>query len=196
MDIDASRSYAEDLMQVSAKYDLSAMHAVGSFMSGAARGLEGDVPAGLKQMEAAFDATLAYGFLGVLPGVIFADMLARAGRTREALAQATRLLDDLTTETAVFVPELWRLRGELVLREDAGDTDRALRDFQTALRIAQVQGAPIYQLRAATGAARLLAEIGQRDRACQVLDQACMAVVSEWAGPESDIARQLRSQLA
>ena len=87
-------------------------------MLGAARALQGEVTAGLKQMEPFFEATAAYGFFGVLPGVIMANWLASGDRNQEALALVTRLLDETSTpEAGIYVSELWRLRGELVLRQ-------------------------------------------------------------------------------
>ena len=121
-DAGGCREFAERLVQVSTRYDFPATRAVGSFMLGAARALEGDMAAALEQMEPSFEATFGYGFLGMLPGVIMADALAGANRNREALALVTRLLEgSRTPEEGVFVPELWRLRGELVLRQSAGD---------------------------------------------------------------------------
>jgi class 3 adenylate cyclase/ABC-type lipoprotein export system ATPase subunit len=190
------REFAERLMQVSARYDLPATKAVGSFMLGAAHGLEGDLASALEQMEPSYEATFGYGFLGMLPGIIMADALAGANRNREALALVTRLLEGLRTpEEGVFVPELWRLRGELVLRQSAGDAREAERHFETAARLAAEQRAIVYQLRAATRLSRLLAEQGRRKEARTVLDVANANPLEEWEGPEIGIATQLRSEL-
>ncbi len=165
-------------------------------MSGAALALKGDVTTALRQMEPSFEATLAYGFNGLLPGVIMVETLAGAARNQEALALTKRLLDDLTTpETGAFVSELWRLRGELLLRQAANNSSQVERYLETAQRIAQAQSAPIYHLRAATALARLLAECGQLQRARDALGRA-PNVPAEWQGPETAVAARLRSQLA
>jgi ATP/maltotriose-dependent transcriptional regulator MalT len=170
--------------------------AVGSFMLGAVRALEGDMASGLKQMEPTYEATFNYGFLGMLPGVIMAEALAAAGRNREALALVTRLLEgSRTPEAGAFVSELWRIRGELVLRQSAGDARQAEHYLATAARIAAEQGAPVYRLRAGTGLARLLAEEGRRDEARTVLDRTNADPLEEWQGPEIGIATRLRSEL-
>jgi class 3 adenylate cyclase/ABC-type lipoprotein export system ATPase subunit len=190
------REFAERLMQVSARYDLPATKAVGSFMLGAARALEGDMAPALEQMEPSFEATFGYGFLGMLPGVIMADALAGANRNREALALVTRLLEGLRTpEDGVFVPELWRIRGDLVLKQSADDSRQAERYFGTAARIAAKQGAMVYRLRAGTQLSRLLAEEGRREEARTVLDHANANPLDEWEGPEIGIATRLRSEL-
>ena len=190
------REFAERLMQVSVRYDFPATRAVGSFMLGAARALEGDIAAALEQMEPSYDATFGYGFLGMLPGIIMADTLTAANCNSEALALVTRLLEgSRTPEEGVFVPELWRLRGELVLRQSAGDAREAERHFGTAARLAAEQGAVVYRLRAATHLSRLLAEEGRREEARTVLDRANANPLDEWEGPEIGIATQLRTEL-
>jgi class 3 adenylate cyclase/ABC-type lipoprotein export system ATPase subunit len=195
-DSDGCREFAEQLMQVSARYEFPATRAVGSFMQGAARAQQGEIAAALRQMEPSFEATLAYGFFGVLPGIILAEALAGAGRDQEALALIARLLDESSTpEAGVFISELWRVRGELVLRQSAGDAPQAERYLVTALRIATGQGAPVYQLRAATELARLLAETGRREEAKTVIDRASERSLPEWNGPEIAVAARLRSAL-
>ena len=195
-DVGGSREFAERLVQVSARYDFPATKAVGSFMLGAVRALEGDIAPALEQMEPSYEATFGYGFLGMLPGIIMADALAGANRNREALALVTRLLEGLRTpEEGVFVPELWRIRGDLVLRQSAGDVRQAERHFGTAARLAAKQGAIVYRLRAGTLLSRLLAEEGRREEARTVLDRANANPLDEWQGPEVGIATQLRSEL-
>lgn len=196
-DSDGCREFAEQLLQVSARYEFPVTRAVGSFMLGAARAQQGDISPALAQMEPSFEATLAYGFFGVLPGIIMVEALAGAGRSQEALALVVRLLDESTTpEVGPFVPELWRLRGELMLRQSAGNAPEAERYLATALRIAAGQGAPVYQLRAGIELARLLAEAGRRDEAKIAIDLASVKSLTEWNGPEIAIAAELRSALS
>jgi class 3 adenylate cyclase/ABC-type lipoprotein export system ATPase subunit len=190
------REFAERLIQVSVRYEFPATKAVGSFMLGAASALEGDIATALGQMEPTYEATFGYGFLGMLPGIIMADTLAGANRNNEALALVTRLIEgSRTPEEGVFVPELWRLRGELVLRRSAGDAPEAERHLGTAARLAAEQGAMVYRLRAGTLLSRLLAEQGRREEARAVLDRANANPLDEWEGPETGIATQLRSEL-
>jgi class 3 adenylate cyclase len=195
-DSDGCSEFSEQLIQVSEKYDFPATRAVGTFMLGAARALQGDITSALAHMEPSFEATLAYGFLGMLPGVIMADALVGADRDREALALITRLLDGSSTpETGIFISELWRIRGELLLRRSAGNSPQAERFLATALRIATDQGAPVFELRAGTALARLLTKTGRRDEAKIVINRASTKSLAGWDGPEITNAAQLRSQL-
>jgi tetratricopeptide (TPR) repeat protein len=195
-DSEGCHEFAEQLVQVSTRYEFPATRGVGLFMRGAARAQQGDIAAALKQMEPSFEATLAYGFLGMLPGVIMAETLADAGRNQEALALVARLLDESSTpEVGAFISELWRIRGELVLRQSAGNAPQAESFLSTALRIAAGQGAPVFQLRAGIALARLLADAGRRDEAKIVIDLASAESLTEWNGPEIAVAAQLRSAL-
>ena len=195
-DSNGCREFAEQLTQVSARYDLPATHAVGLFMLGAADALQGDVAHALKQMEPSYEATLGYGFLGVLPGVILADALASADRNQEALALVTGLLEKSSTpERGPFISELWRICGEMALRQSAANSQEAERFFGTALRIADEQGANVFRLSAGIPLARMLAEGGRREEAKSVLDHVNAIRLDEWDGPEIAIANQLRSDL-
>src|SRR3954462_13313384 len=152
-------------------------------MLGAALAQQGDAAAALRRMEPSFEATLAYGFFGVLPGIIMADAFAGAARDQEALALVARLLDESTTpEVGAFVSELWRIRGELILRQSAGNALLAENYLATALRIAAGQGAPFFQLGAGIELARLLAEAGRRDEAKTALDRASGQKLTDWNG--------------
>jgi hypothetical protein len=188
--------FAEQLVEVSARYDFPVIGAVGSFMLGAALALRGDFVPALKQMEPLFEVTFGYGFFGVHPGIIMAQTFTDANRNQEALTLVTRLLDgSRTPETGVFVSELWRLRGELLLRQSAGNSPEAERYLGTAVRIASEQGAVVLHLRASISLARLLAERGRRDQARTVLDCANANRLDEWDGSETTVAAQLRSDL-
>ncbi|HXW30764.1 MAG TPA: AAA family ATPase [Xanthobacteraceae bacterium] len=190
------REYAEQLTQVSARYDLPVTHAVGLFTQGAADALQGDVAHALEQMEPSYEATFGYGFMGVYPGVILADALASADRNREALALVTGLLEKSSTpERGPFVSELWRIRGEMALRQSAANSREAERFLRTALRIADNQGANVFRLSAGIPLARMLAEAGRREEAKSVLDHVNAIKLDEWDGPEIAIANELRSNI-
>ncbi len=195
-DSNGCREFAEQLTQISAKYDLPATRAVGLFTQGAADALQGDVKHALKQMEPSYEATLGYGFTGVLPGVILAAALASTDRNEEALALVTGLLEKSSTpERGPFISELWRIRGEMALRQSAANSQEAGRFFRTALRIADEQGAHVYRLNAGIPLARMLAEGGRREEAKSVLDHVNAIRLDEWDGPETAIATRLRSDL-
>jgi len=196
-DASGCREFAEQLTQASARYDLPVTHAVALFMRGAADALQGDVADALKEMEPSYEGALGYGFTGVLPGVMLADVLAKANRNQEALALVTGLLEkSKTPERGPFISELWRIRGEMLLRQSAGNSQEAERLLGTALRIADEQGANVFRLNAGIPLARMLAEEGRRAEAKSVLDHVNAIRLDEWDGPEIAIASELRSNIA
>jgi hypothetical protein len=191
-DADGCREFAEQLIKVSARYDFPAVAAVGSFMRGAADALQNEPIAALKQMEPSFEGAFAYGFFGAHPGLVMAQTLAATNRNQEALTLTCRLLDKRSTpEEGVFVSELWRLRGELVLSLSADKTPEAERYFGTASRIARDQGAVPFLLRANTSLARLLAEEGRREEARTALREVVAGRPTQWDGPELEAADRL-----
>ena len=68
-----------------------------------------------------------------------------------------------------YEAELHRLEGELRLRLDPRDEQRAEASFRRALDIARVQEAKSWELRAATSLARLWAEQRRRGEARELL---------------------------
>ena len=65
--------------------------------------------------------------------------------------------------------EIFRLKGDLLLRRDYSDTAEAQRCFWRAIEIARKQSAKSFELRATMSLARLLAEQGKRDEARTML---------------------------
>jgi predicted ATPase len=103
---------------------------------------------------------------GFLSGLL--QSYLKAGHTDEAeqvLAEALEVRKN--TGERHFEAELHRLKGELLRMQDS-DVD-AEQSFRTAIRIAQSKSAKSFELRAATGLARLLARQGKRDEARTML---------------------------
>ena len=68
-----------------------------------------------------------------------------------------------------------RLKGELLLAQDASNAARAEKSFRTAIEIARRQKAKSWELRATTSLARLLDKQGHRDEA-----RAMLADIYNW----------------
>lgn len=192
-DAQACLGLAGRLVESATLYELPAIRDIGAFWLGAGQGMAGDAAGGVARMAPTFEATLAYGFLGVLPGVVMAEALASVDRDEEALALIARLLDATETpEAGVFMSELWRIRGELFARGKGGDPERSL---QTALRIARAQGATLLQSRAGISLAHLRAGAGRRDEARSALAEAGLDALADRGVPELLAAERLRADL-
>ena len=84
-----------------------------------------------------------------------------------ALTEALTLAD--TTGERWYEPELYRLKGELLLQQNAANQVEAENCFQQAIVIAQNQEAKSLELRAATSMARLWHQQGRRQEAYDLL---------------------------
>jgi predicted ATPase/class 3 adenylate cyclase len=65
--------------------------------------------------------------------------------------------------------ELYRRKGELSLAQDSSNLAAAERCFRTAIEVARKQHGKLWELRATTSLARLLAQQGKREEACAML---------------------------
>jgi predicted ATPase/class 3 adenylate cyclase len=83
------------------------------------------------------------------------------------LTEALTLMD--TTGERVWEPELYRLKGELLLQQHADNRAEAENCFHQAIAIAQNQQAKSFELRAATSLARLWKQQGKRQEAHDLL---------------------------
>ena len=73
------------------------------------------------------------------------------------------------TGERMYEPELYRLKGELLLVQDASNAAQAEKSLRTAIEIARRQKAKSWELRATTSLARLLDKQGKREEAREML---------------------------
>jgi predicted ATPase len=73
------------------------------------------------------------------------------------------------TGERMYEAELYRIRGDLLLMQDAANLTEAEHCFRTAIEVARRQGGKPLQLRATVSLARLLARQGKRDEARAML---------------------------
>ena len=110
-------------------------------------------------------------FLSLLAEAQGATGQPAAGRT--ALTEAFTLAE--TSGESWYVPELYRLKGTLLLHQSPDHQVEAAVCFQHAIRSAQSQHAKSLELRAATSLARLWQQQGKRAEA-----QALLAPIYGW----------------
>ena len=79
------------------------------------------------------------------------------------------------TGERMYEPELYRLKGELLLVQDASNAVPAEQSFRTAIEISRTQHAKSWELRATTSLAHLPAKQGKRDEA-----RAMLAEIYNW----------------
>jgi class 3 adenylate cyclase/predicted ATPase len=127
---------------------------------------------GITQMRQGLDAALAIGTGGFRPYLLalFAEVHAALGR----LAEGLNILDEALglvekNGQRLHEAELYRLRGELLLKRSVSDEQQAETCFRQALEVARRQQAKSWELRAAMSLARLWQQQGKRDAARELL---------------------------
>jgi predicted ATPase len=133
----------------------------------------GELAGGLQvlreELEQAGEAKFLPRFL--LPLGEFAAALGEADEGALGLATVEETLARCETrDERWYVPELRRIKGELLLRQD-GDRSISIAEdcFREALNVAAEQGALFWELRAALSLARLRRSRGRLDDARQIL---------------------------
>jgi predicted ATPase len=103
--------------------------------------------------------------------VWLAESLGKAGHAIEGLSAIDEALERAEqTEERWYLPELWRLRGELLLQADAsGASAIASECFAQSLDWARRQGAVSWELRCTTSLARQWRDHGRSEDARQLL---------------------------
>jgi predicted ATPase len=146
--------------------------AFGAILRGWALAQQGQAQAGIEQIHQGLTAWRATGAEIARP--YFLAPLAEAYGTMEqpeagliALAEALAVVD--TTGERWYEPELYRLKGELLLQQSSDNQAEAETCFQQAITIAQKQSAKSWELRAATSLAQLWQQQGKRKEAYDLL---------------------------
>jgi predicted ATPase len=153
--------------------------AVGSMLRGwALVAHQGEAQAGIEQLTQGLRAFRATGaeinqsyYRALLAEAYGVMGQPEAGLT--ALAEALTLVD--TTGERWYKPEIYRLKGELLLQQNSANQAEAETCFHKALDIARTQQAKSLELRVATSLARLWQQQGKRQEAHDLL-----APVYQW----------------
>jgi tetratricopeptide (TPR) repeat protein len=195
-DPEAIRQQAESMLRIARKYDFVQRIHHATFLLGSALAQGADPAGGLKMMETLWDNGQVDKRTEPFAAAILANGLINGGRKADALALVNKVLAD-TDEPHVgfYLPELWRLKGELLLRNAPGDRAESERCLRTALTAAERQGALLLQLRAATSLARLLGESGEREQAHALLQPVLGAFTEGFTHPNVVAATRLLKEL-
>jgi len=163
---------AEAAIALAREQGLPHQVAYGSIMRGWALAMQGQWEEGIAQIQQGLVAQHATGaeiahptFLGLLTEAHAAAGQAEAGL--EVLTEALALVDH--TGERYWEPELYRLKGELLLQQAVPDAPQAEVCFQQALAVARRQQAKSWELRTAISLSRLWQQQGRRGEAYELL---------------------------
>jgi len=163
------------LSQTAASSNIPFMQVVARFLEGKLLVARGEFASGTAVLREAFDVCRRTGWRASYPEFMgaLAEGLAGLGRPGEAL----EAVDDAVANAGQgaqgqvwFVPELLRIKGELLLRQDADQGGAAAEDcFDQAAEMAREQGALFWELRIALSRARLKVTRGRHAEARDIL---------------------------
>jgi TOMM system kinase/cyclase fusion protein len=166
----ATQAHAEAAMALARAHGFPQYEALGLLFWGWALAEQGQGAEGVAALRQGMAAQRAAGAEIIRPYAL--AMLAEAGKTEPeaglaALAEALTIVD--ATDERWCEGELYRLKGELLLRQRVPDAPEAETCFRQALDIACHQEAKSLELRAATSLARLWQQQGKQAEAHALL---------------------------
>ena len=168
----AAQETAERLIALSVEHGFTHWLAQATFTRGWAMAKQGHSEEGIAQIQEGLAAFRAIGNGALLPHALclLAEACREAGRLEDGLSALTEAMAAADEhEIRHYEPEMHRLKGELLLRQDDSNAAEAQSCFQRAIEIARKQSAKSLELRATMSLARLLAKQGRRDEARAML---------------------------
>jgi predicted ATPase len=171
-EVRATQERAEMALNLAQEHGFPQFRAMDAMLRGWALAHQGQAQEGIEQITQGLTAHRAIGAEEGRP--YFLSLLAEAhGTLGEPEAGLTILTEALTlvdtTGERVWEPELYRLKGELLLQQSLVSATEAETCFHQAIAIAQNQQAKSFELRAATSLARLWQSQEKREEAYDLL---------------------------
>ena len=172
-DLDAAECYGELLFEHTERHAIRLWRIWAGCFKGIVMAKRGDIDAGLallrSEIDRAGDARFLPRFL--LPLGELAACLGEANEIEKGLVAVDETLERCKARHEQwYVPELLRVRGELMLKDTQHQSvSSAEQCFSEALKLAKQQGALFWELRNALSLARLRVEQGRKTEASQIL---------------------------
>jgi predicted ATPase len=174
----AAQKTAEDLTALSIEHGFAHWLPQATITRGWAMAEQGHSEEGIAQILEGLSAWRAIGTEALRPHALclLAEAYGEADRAGDGLSNLMEALAAADEhEIRHYEPEMHRLKGELLLRQDRSKTAEALSCFRNAVEIARKQNAKSLELRATTSLARLLRDTHRRDEA-----RAMLAEIYNW----------------
>jgi predicted ATPase len=165
-----TRECAEAVIALATEQGFSSFEASGSVLQGWAQVQQNQPEDGIRQILTGIEASTEQGYMLDYQLPSLADAYCKIGQAEAGLGtlnKAAILLNK--TGTLYFEAELYRLQGELLLKQNPTNVGQAENCFRKALEVARKQSAKSWELRAATSLAQLLTSRGRRDEARAML---------------------------
>jgi predicted ATPase len=170
----------------------------GHLLQGWALAIQEDADAGIALIRQGFTMTEGVGLKLYRPYflALLAEAYGQAGQPEVGLTcldQALTLVE--ATEERWWEAEVWRLKGELLLRLLRPDLPQATACVSQALQVARKQQAKALELRAVLSLTRLWQQQGQGHQARQVLTEVYSGCTEGFETPDLQEAKVLLQEL-
>jgi tetratricopeptide (TPR) repeat protein len=156
---------ADEVLSIAADHQLPLISIVGTFFRGWGTVAAGRSEEGILEMRRSLsDPMVSRATATSLLLLVLAETCGKNGRAEEGLELVSKALTRAEQiSQRVTEAELYRIRGDLLIIKNPGDVAYAERCLRTAIDISRRQDAKLFELRATTSLARLLAKQGRRD---------------------------------
>jgi class 3 adenylate cyclase/predicted ATPase len=169
---DAMRELCERMIRYASEKGLGMIALIGKAFRGDAMAQHGEFAEGIALMRGGINELRSIGTLYTLSGHLagLAEACARCGNVDKGLATVEEAFAMMRTGGEQFcLPEIHRIKGELLLARSANDRDTAEAAFGEALSVARALHAKFLELRAAVSMARFWRDQGKVRQARDLL---------------------------
>lgn len=171
-DPESARKQAEEAIAISREHGLDAVELWCLLPRGWAFAEQGEVTKGISDIREAMERRRVHGIGAVWPWffALLGEAYGKAGQLEDGLKALQEALDWVNrNDERLYEAEAYRIRGELLLKQEASNSAGAEQCFSQALQVARQQQARSWELRAATSLARLWQQEGRREDARELL---------------------------
>jgi predicted ATPase/DNA-binding winged helix-turn-helix (wHTH) protein len=196
-DFEEAEEIIDRLITYAEQYSLGPYRTVGQGLKGELLVKRGD--ASVNALKEAMDALRVerHMILQTVFATALAEGLAAIGSHEEGLAAIEQAIASIAPNGGSFdLPEMLRVRAEILATKPNPDEDEAERQLQRALDCAQQQGALAWELRAAMALARLRSRRGRVGPARELLNERYRRFSQGLDTSDLRQARQLLSELS
>jgi predicted ATPase len=168
----ATQERTEAALTLSTEQGFPQWLAIGTFLQGWALAKQGQGAGGIMQMQQGLEVYQSTGAEMFRPYylALLAEVHGNVRQTEEGLRLLAEAIETVHKSGGRWwEAELYRLKGELLLKRAIADKDQAEACFQQALAVARRQSAKSLELRAVSSLSRLWQAQGKRTEAQQLL---------------------------